>query len=104
MLPRLFEEAGMRQTEDGSVLVLQGRCVGGSTVHNLCYSFRTPDPILRMWRDEHGLADLTPASMAPSFERVERHLKREADPRGRGQRAQRGDPARRRERSASPAS
>jgi hypothetical protein len=75
MLPRLFEEAGMRQTEDGSVLVLQGRCIGGSTVHNLCYAFRTPDPILRMWRDEHGLPELTPAAMAASFERVERTLK-----------------------------
>jgi choline dehydrogenase-like flavoprotein len=75
MLPRLFEEAGMRQTEDGSVIVLQGRCVGGSTVHNLCYAFRTPDPILRMWRDEHGLAELTPDAMAPSFERVERGVK-----------------------------
>jgi len=75
MLPRLFEEAGMRQTEDGSVIVLQGRCVGGSTVHNLCYSFRTPDPILAMWREEHGIEDLSPASMAPSFERVEKTLK-----------------------------
>jgi len=75
MLPRLFEEAGMRQTDDGSVIVLQGRCVGGSTVHNLCYAFRTPDPILRMWRDEHGVADMTPEAMAASFERVERTLK-----------------------------
>lgn len=75
MLPRLFEEAGMRQTEDGSVIVLQGRCVGGSTVHNLCYAFRTPDPILRMWRNEHGIADLSPESMAASFERVERTLR-----------------------------
>ena len=75
MLPRLFEEAGMRQTEDGSVLVLQGRCIGGSTVHNLCYAFRTPDPILRLWRDEHGLDGLTPDAMAASFERVEQMLK-----------------------------
>jgi choline dehydrogenase-like flavoprotein len=74
MLPRLFEEAGMRQTEDGSVLVLQGRCIGGSTVHNLCYAFRTPDPILRLWRDDHGLAELTPEAMAPSFDRVEATL------------------------------
>jgi choline dehydrogenase-like flavoprotein len=75
MLPRLFEEAGMRQTEDGSVIVLQGRCVGGSTVHNLCYAFRTPDPILRLWRDEHGLAELTTEAMAPSFDRVEQTVK-----------------------------
>ena len=75
MLPRLFEEAGMRQTEDGSIVVLQGRCIGGSTVHNLCYAFRTPDPILRLWRDEHGLGELTTEAMAAPFERVERNLK-----------------------------
>jgi choline dehydrogenase-like flavoprotein len=75
MLPRLFEEAGQRQTVDGSVTVLQGRNVGGSTVHNLCYAFRTPDPILRLWRDEHGLEGLTPEALRGSFERVERHLR-----------------------------
>lgn len=75
MLPRLFEEAGMRQTADGSITILQGRNVGGSTVHNLCYAFRTPGPILRVWREEHGLEGLTPEALAPSFERVERHLR-----------------------------
>lgn len=75
MLPRLFEEAGMRQTVDGGVIVLQGRNVGGSTVHNLCYAFRTPPEILALWRDEHDLPELTDAAMAPSFERVEARLK-----------------------------
>jgi choline dehydrogenase-like flavoprotein len=74
MLPRLFEEAGMRQTEDGSVVVLQGRNVGGSTVHNLCYAFQTPEPILGLWREEHGLAGMTPEALAPSFARVEHAL------------------------------
>jgi len=75
MLPRLFEESGMRQTDDGAITVLQGRCVGGSTVHNLCYCFRTPDPILALWRDEHGLPELTPAALEASFQRVEAGLK-----------------------------
>lgn len=75
MLPRLFEEAGMRQTRDGAVTLLQGRAVGGSTVHNLCYAFRTPEPILRMWADEHGLPELTPEALAPSLARVEQGLR-----------------------------
>jgi len=75
MLPRLFEEAGQRQTVDGGVLVLQGRNVGGSSVHNLCYAFRTPPEILALWRDEHGLPELSEAALAPSFARVERRLK-----------------------------
>jgi choline dehydrogenase-like flavoprotein len=74
MLPRLFEEAGMRVTSDGAINVLQGRGIGGSTVHNLCYCFRPPDPILGVWREEHGLADLTPEALAPSVARVERGL------------------------------
>jgi len=74
MLPRLFEEAGMRQTEDGSVTILQGRGIGGSTVHNLCYCFRAPPPVLRLWRERHGLPELTDEALAPSFERVEHGL------------------------------
>jgi choline dehydrogenase-like flavoprotein len=82
MLPRLFEEGEMRQTVDGSVIVLQGRNVGGSTVHNLCYCFRAPEPILRLWQREFGLGSLTPEALGPHFERVERNLKVEADSRG----------------------
>jgi choline dehydrogenase-like flavoprotein len=75
MMPRLFEEAGMRQTVDGAVTILQGRNIGGSTVHNLCYAFRAPPPILRMWREEHGLEELTPETLEPSFQRVEQGLR-----------------------------
>jgi choline dehydrogenase-like flavoprotein len=74
MLPRLFEEAGMRQTQDGGHVILQGRGIGGSTVHNLCYAFRTPPPILRVWREEHGLTELTEEALAVNFERVEASL------------------------------
>jgi len=75
MLPRLFEEAGMRQTVDGAFTVLQGRNVGGSTVHNLCYSFRTPPAILRLWQQEHALPELTAEALEPSFQRVEATLR-----------------------------
>ena len=46
MMPLLYEDMGQRATIDQSILILQGRTVGGSTVHNLCYCFRTPAPIL----------------------------------------------------------
>jgi choline dehydrogenase-like flavoprotein len=72
MLPRLFEDAAMRATDDGAISILQGRGVGGSTVHNLCYCFRAPAPILRLWEREHGVSEL--ASLDASFERVERTL------------------------------
>jgi choline dehydrogenase-like flavoprotein len=74
MLLRLFWDGGLRATHDGSVLISQGRGVGGSTVHNLCYSVRTPDPILERWETEFGIQDLSPSNLAPSLDRVEATL------------------------------
>ncbi|MFI5364040.1 MAG: GMC family oxidoreductase [Candidatus Binatia bacterium] len=75
MMPLLFEDMGQRVTTDQSILILQGRNVGGSTVHNLCYCFRTPQPILEKWRRDDGVRDMRYEQLAPSFERVERMLK-----------------------------
>ena len=74
MLLRLFWDGGMRTTHDGSVLISQGRGVGGSTVHNLCYAVRTPDPILEKWETEFGIQDLSPSDLSPSLDRVETTL------------------------------
>ncbi|MCK6555391.1 GMC family oxidoreductase [Candidatus Binatia bacterium] len=75
MMPLLYEDMGQRATDDGSVIILQGRNVGGSTVHNLCYSFRTPAPILDRWAREDGVREMRYADLEPSFERVEAMLK-----------------------------
>jgi choline dehydrogenase-like flavoprotein len=75
MMPLLYEDMGQRATTDQSILILQGRNVGGSTVHNLCYCFRTPAPILEKWRREDGLRAMSFEDMRPSFERVEQMLK-----------------------------
>ncbi|MFQ5666595.1 MAG: GMC family oxidoreductase [Candidatus Binatia bacterium] len=75
MMPLLYEDMGQRATVDQSILILQGRSVGGSTVHNLCYCFRTPAPILEKWRREDGVREMREEQMVPFFERVERMLK-----------------------------
>jgi choline dehydrogenase-like flavoprotein len=75
MMPLLYEDMGQRMTTDQSIAILQGRNVGGSTVHNLCYCFRTPEPILEKWRRENGVQAMSYADLVPSFERVERMLK-----------------------------
>src|SRR6185436_6929164 len=75
MMPLLYEDMGQRMTADGTIMILQGRGIGGSTVHNLCYCFRTPAPILELWREKHGLKEMSEKDMRPSFERVERTLK-----------------------------
>src|SRR5262244_2296874 len=66
MMPMLYEDMGQRATVDQSIIILQGRNVGGSTVHNLCYCFRTPEPILEKWRRDYGVRDLAPADLVPS--------------------------------------
>ncbi len=74
MLPRLFQEMGGRATEDMAIRVLQGRGVGGSTVHNTNLCKRTPDAILELWAREHGVEGAGPAEMRPGFEAIERDL------------------------------
>ncbi|MGM0557405.1 MAG: GMC family oxidoreductase N-terminal domain-containing protein [Myxococcota bacterium] len=71
MLPRLFMEGGARATRDFSVRILQGKGVGGSTIHNTNLCKRLPDEILRQWRDEHGLDGLTPEALEEDFAYVE---------------------------------
>ena len=68
--PRLYAEGGMRGTRDKSLLVVQGRGIGGSTLHNTGLCFRVPPGILERWKKEHGLN----LDLAPYLERVERHL------------------------------
>ncbi|MDB4969375.1 MAG: hypothetical protein JWN44_5064 [Myxococcales bacterium] len=49
MLPLLFADGGGRATDDGAVMVLQGRGVGGSTVHNTNLCKRAPESVLDGW-------------------------------------------------------
>jgi choline dehydrogenase-like flavoprotein len=72
--PQLYQESAARKTLDKAISILQGRCVGGSTTVNWTSSFRTPDATLAYWGERFGLADLSPAALAPWFERMERRL------------------------------
>ena len=65
MMRRLFWDSGLRRTRDNAIVISQGRGVGGSTVHNLCYAVRPPQVILDRW----GVPMLS-----SNFESVERTL------------------------------
>jgi choline dehydrogenase-like flavoprotein len=71
---QLYQDKGGQVTTRGDLNVLQGACVGGSTVVNGAVCFRTPDFILADWQRDHGLTDLTPEALAPWFEKAERNL------------------------------
>ena len=70
----LYQESAARRTMDGAISVLQGRCVGGTTVVNWTSSFRTPENTLQHWQDKYGLQEFSESAMAPWFEQVERRL------------------------------
>lgn len=74
MIRQLYRDGGATLALGNPPIIFQeGRAVGGSTVINGGMSWRTPDDILARWRKEAGL-DVTPASMEPYFERVERRI------------------------------
>jgi choline dehydrogenase-like flavoprotein len=70
MLPLLFQDGGGRTTDDGAITVLQGRGVGGSTVHNTNLCKRAPAAVLDGWRVDGWRAD----QLAPHYEVIERDL------------------------------
>ena len=70
----LYQEGASRATSDGAVAVLQGRSVGGTTTVNWTSSFRTPPQTLQHWAQAHGVQGVSPAEMAPWFERMEQRL------------------------------
>ena len=70
----LYQDGAARQTGDGSITILQGRGVGGTTTINWMASFRPHAGVLGVWRDRFGLTDFTDAEMAPWFGEVERRL------------------------------
>lgn len=73
-LSTLYVDHGTQANANGDLLVLQGTCIGGSTVVNGCVAFRTPDHVLADWQQIHGLTNLNLATLNPYFERVERNL------------------------------
>jgi len=74
MLPILFADGGGRTTKDLAIRVLQGRGVGGSTVHNTNLCKRTPDAILELWRQRYNVSGCSPSDMRAAFEQIEKDL------------------------------
>lgn len=71
----LYQEGAARANKDGTITILQGRAVGGTTVVNWTSSFRTPRQTLDFWASEFGVDGMDRASMDPYFETMEQRLK-----------------------------
>ena len=70
----LYQEGLTRKTLDKAISLLQGRCVGGTTVVNWTSSFRTPPTTLQYWQDHFGLVDFKVEQLAPWFKQAEQRL------------------------------
>jgi choline dehydrogenase-like flavoprotein len=72
---RLFADGGMQMSVDARFQVLQGKCVGGSTVVNNAVCYDIPQGTLERWNDPEGLdAGLDPKRLAKSFKRLRKWL------------------------------
>ena len=70
----LYQESAGRATKDGGIGILQGRCVGGTTVINWTSSFRTPSETLDYWQKTFQVKGCSQNDMVPWFERMEKRL------------------------------
>jgi choline dehydrogenase-like flavoprotein len=74
MMPRLYQEGAARATSDQSMLIAQGRAVGGTTVVNWTTCFRTPKRVMEHWHEHHGVEGLTHDALVPHWEQIEERL------------------------------
>jgi choline dehydrogenase-like flavoprotein len=74
LMQALYAEGALRTTEDGAVGLVQGEAVGGSTLVNWMIMLRTPPWVLEQWAREAGVEGMSPAEMAPVFDRIEREV------------------------------
>jgi choline dehydrogenase-like flavoprotein len=74
MYPRIYREGGTTATAEYTVLVTQGRLVGGSTVPGFCLCIRPPRAILAYWARTFDLPGLAYEALAPHLRRVEKQI------------------------------
>ncbi len=73
---RLFRDTGMQVLEGRAFLpLLQGRCVGGSTVVNSAIAWRTPEDVIDDWAARFGLGEtVRMQDLEPHFAALEERL------------------------------
>ncbi len=75
MIKKLYRDAGTGVIQGKPPIVFtEGRCVGGSTVINGGLSWRTPEKVLKKWHWEYALDEITPKTLEPFFNRVEKRV------------------------------
>ena len=73
MIGKLYADGVFQQSEDFRFTVLQGSCVGGSTVVNNAVSIPLPQPVLERWNRQFG-AGIAPETFQASTTAVQEWL------------------------------
>lgn len=55
MVRKLYKEGGLQQTKRFDLMILQGECMGGTTVINNAVCFPMPDHIRERWQNEYDI-------------------------------------------------
>ena len=78
---RVMRQSGMQVLQGRAYMpLLQGRCVGGSTLVNSAIAWRIPEDVVDDWAARFGLG-ITMQGLEPHFDALERDLSvREVDP------------------------
>jgi choline dehydrogenase-like flavoprotein len=71
MMKKVYKEGGLQQTKKTSMTVLQGECVGGSTIVNNAVCFRMPGHVRKQWNLEFGL---TLNGIDAEYDQIEKEL------------------------------
>jgi len=71
LAPRMYADAGARATDDLSIVLLQGRTVGGGTTVNWMMTLRPQPWVLQEWEHELSLELLSARMMEPRLAAVE---------------------------------
>ncbi|MFU8804568.1 MAG: GMC family oxidoreductase N-terminal domain-containing protein [Bradymonadaceae bacterium] len=74
MVPPLLYANGSLTTTDGGSTIVQGRALGGSTVHNINLCKRIPDAILAEWEATRGMSHLPRSRWNELYEEIEELL------------------------------
>ena len=71
-LENLYQDVGAQTNTIGDTVVMQGNCVGGSSVISATIATRAPDYVLESWAKDHGVEALAPNNIYPYYEKIGR--------------------------------
>jgi choline dehydrogenase-like flavoprotein len=74
-IARLYSDGALQLTRDFRFQILQGMCVGGSTVVNNAVCFEIPDPVLEQWTGPELQSGLDPARLKTAYDAVRKRLR-----------------------------